>query len=56
VSSFGLHTDYHRPSDEVSKIDFPFMTRSLNSLVKPVRWLANSRFRPAWLPGQAPTR
>ena len=56
VSSFGMHTDYHRPSDEVSKIDFPFMTKSLNSLVKPVRWLANSKFRPTWLPGQAPTR
>jgi Zn-dependent M28 family amino/carboxypeptidase len=56
VSSFGMHTDYHRPSDDVSKIDFPFMTKSLNSLVKPVRWLANSKFRPAWLPGQAPTR
>jgi len=56
VSSFGLHIDYHRPSDEVSKIDFPFMTRSLNSLVKPVQWLVNSNFRPAWLPGQAPTR
>ncbi len=56
VSSFGLHTDYHRPSDDVSKIDFPFMTRSLNSLVKPVRWLVDSNFRPAWHPGQAPTR
>ena len=56
VSSFGMHTDYHRPSDDVSKIDFPFMTKSLNSLVKPVRWLANSKFRPTWLPGQAPTR
>jgi hypothetical protein len=56
VSSFGMHTDYHRPSDDASKIDFPFMTRSINSLVKPIRWLANSKFRPAWLPGQAPTR
>ena len=56
VSSFGLHTDYHRPSDEVSKIDFAFMTRSINSLVKPIQWLANSTFRPAWLPGQAPAR
>ncbi|HEY6660338.1 MAG TPA: M20/M25/M40 family metallo-hydrolase [Pyrinomonadaceae bacterium] len=56
VSSFGLHADYHRPSDEVSKIDFPFMTRSINSLVKPIRWLANSAFHPTWLPGQAPTR
>ena len=54
VSSFGLHTDYHRPSDEVSKIDFAFMTKAINSMVKAVDWLANSTFRPAWLPGQAP--
>ncbi len=56
ISSFGLHTDYHRVSDEIGKIDFPFMTRSLNSLVKPIQWFANSDFRPTWLPGQAPTR
>jgi aminopeptidase YwaD len=56
VSSFGLHTDYHRPSDEISKIDFPFMTRSITSLIKPIRWLANSTFRPTWLPGRAPGR
>jgi aminopeptidase YwaD len=56
ISSYGLHTDYHRPSDDVAKIDFPFMTRSLNSLVAPIRWLANSNFRPDWLPGKAPTR
>jgi hypothetical protein len=56
ISSYGMHTDYHRVSDEVGKIDFPFMTRSLNSLVKPIQWFANSDFRPAWLPGKAPTR
>jgi len=56
ISSYGLHTDYHRPSDDISKIDFPFMTRSINSLVAPIRWLANSNFRPSWLPGKAPTR
>ncbi|HEV8427098.1 MAG TPA: M20/M25/M40 family metallo-hydrolase [Pyrinomonadaceae bacterium] len=56
ISSFGLHTDYHRVSDEVGKIDFPFMTRSLNSLVKPIQWFANSDFRPTWLAGKAPTR
>ena len=56
ISSYGLHTDYHRPSDDLGKIDFPFMTRSLNSLVAPIRWLANSNFRPAWLPGKAPSR
>ena len=56
VSSFGLHTDYHRASDEVSKVDFPFMTRSIHSMIKPIAWLANSNFKPAWLPGMAPTR
>jgi hypothetical protein len=56
VSSFGLHSDYHRPSDDLSKIDFPFMTRSIDSLIRPIRWLANSAFKPAWLPGQAPKR
>jgi Zn-dependent M28 family amino/carboxypeptidase len=55
ISSYGLHTDYHRPSDDISKVDFPFMTRSLNSLVAPIRWLANSNFRPEWLPGKKPT-
>ncbi|HEU4933844.1 MAG TPA: M20/M25/M40 family metallo-hydrolase [Pyrinomonadaceae bacterium] len=56
ISSFGLHTDYHRVSDDVGKIDFPFMTRSLNSLVKPIQSFANSNFRPTWLPGKQPTR
>jgi len=56
VSSFNLHSDYHRPSDELSKIDFPFMTRSIKSLIFPIRWLANSTFKPAWLRGKAPTR
>jgi Peptidase family M28 len=56
VSSFGLHGDYHRASDEVSKIDFAFMTQSINSLIGPIRWLADSSFRPTWLPGKAPVR
>lgn len=56
VSSFGLHTDYHRVSDDLSKIDFAFMTRSIDSMIGPIRWLANSTFRPAWLPGQQPVR
>jgi aminopeptidase YwaD len=56
VSSFGLHTDYHRVSDDLSKVDFAFMTRSIDSMIAPVRWLANSSFRPAWLPGKQPVR
>jgi hypothetical protein len=54
VSSFGLHTDYHRASDELKTIDFGYMTRVVNSMVKPVRWLVNSNFRPVWYEGKKP--
>jgi hypothetical protein len=54
ISSFGLHTDYHRPSDEVKTIDFAHMTDSIRSMLSPVLWLANSSFRPQWLPGKRP--
>jgi aminopeptidase YwaD len=54
VSSFGLHTDYHRVSDEVKTIDFAHMTDSIRSMVEPVLWLANSKFRPAWKEGKKP--
>ncbi len=54
VSSFGLHTDYHRSSDELKTIDFGHMTRSIESMIKSIQWLANSDFRPAWNDGQKP--
>ncbi len=54
VSSFGLHTDYHRPSDDVQHIDFEHMTRAIGSMIGPVRWLVNSDFTPAWNPGKKP--
>jgi len=54
ISSFGLHPDYHAPSDEISKIDFPFLAQSISSLVGPIRWLANSTFKPSWRAGLAP--
>ena len=54
VSSFGLHEDYHQPSDEIDTIDFTHMTDAIRSMLDPVRWLANSAFTPEWLPGQRP--
>jgi Zn-dependent M28 family amino/carboxypeptidase len=54
VSSFGLHKDYHQPSDEISRIDFAHMTEAIQSMFAPVMWLTNSTFRPSWLPGQCP--
>ncbi len=48
VSSYGLHSDYHRPSDDLAHIDFAHMTEAIASMVEPVRWLVNSDFKPAW--------
>jgi hypothetical protein len=56
VSSFGLHTDYHRPSDDLSHIDFAHMTDAIRSMLQPVVWLANSNFKPEWRPGMKPVR
>ena len=54
VSSFGLHHDYHEPSDEIGTIDFTHMTHAIQSMVSPIRWLADSSFKPAWNPGANP--
>jgi hypothetical protein len=54
VSSFGLHTDYHRASDEIRTINFTHMTSAISSMVGPVRWLLNSRFVPTWNDGKKP--
>jgi Zn-dependent M28 family amino/carboxypeptidase len=54
VSSFNLHKEYHQPSDEIGLIDFAHMTEAVRSLLEPVRWLANSAFRPEWAPNGCP--
>ncbi len=54
VSSYGLHKDYHQPSDDVRSIDFAHMTDSIRSMLHPILWLANSGFTPEWRPGMRP--
>lgn len=54
VSSYGLHPDYHRPSDDVEHIDFAHMEQAIRSLIVPVKWLANSDFKPEWIDGKKP--
>ena len=48
VSSYGLHSDYHRPSDDLAHVDFAHMTEAIESMVEPVRWLVNTDFKPQW--------
>lgn len=54
VSSYGLHPDYHQPSDDLAHIDFQHMDDAIESLLSPVIWLANSDFVPRWNEGEKP--
>jgi Zn-dependent M28 family amino/carboxypeptidase len=56
VASYGLHKEYHSPADQLDLIDFAHMADAIASLVEPIRWLANSDFRPEWRPGMMPER
>jgi Zn-dependent M28 family amino/carboxypeptidase len=55
VSSFGLHADYHQPSDDIAHIDFGHMTEAIQSMLAPIRWLADSSFKPEWVQGRRPS-
>ena len=54
VSSYGLHRDYHQPSDDLAHIDFQHMEQAIASMIKPVEWLVNSDFKPEWVAGKKP--
>ncbi|MFN2599237.1 MAG: M20/M25/M40 family metallo-hydrolase [Pyrinomonadaceae bacterium] len=54
VSSFGLHPEYHQPGDDLAHLDIAHMTRAINSMVEPVRWLVDTDFKPAWVEGGKP--
>jgi hypothetical protein len=55
VSSFGLHADYHQPSDDLSRIDFDHLTAAVQSMVGSIDWLARTAWKPHWLPHGKPT-
>jgi Zn-dependent M28 family amino/carboxypeptidase len=53
LSSFNLHQDYHRPSDEAGAADIPHMTAVIRAAAAMVRQLADGP-RPEWHPGGRP--
>jgi hypothetical protein len=53
LSSFNLHGDYHRPSDEVGEVDFEHMTAVIEAATRAVRVLADGP-RPEWKPDGRP--
>jgi aminopeptidase YwaD len=54
VSSYGMHSDYHQPSDDLAHINFQHMDAAIGSLLRPVKWLVNSSFTPMWNEGGKP--
>jgi len=54
VSGWGPVPTYHQPTDTLANLDLDFMTHAIKGLVQPLRWLANSEFRPQWVDGQSP--
>jgi Peptidase family M28 len=55
VSSYdALGATYHKANDDLSHVDFAHMTDSIQSMLKPVLWLANSNFKPDWIEGKKP--
>jgi peptidase M28-like protein len=53
LSSFGMHRDYHQPSDEVSRIHWEHLTQVISAAAKTVRLLADGP-APAWKPDGRP--
>jgi hypothetical protein len=54
LSTYNLHTDYHRPSDDAERMDFDHMTAVIKAAAEAVRHLADGP-TPAWHPGGKPT-
>ena len=53
LSSFNLHGDYHRPSDDAGRVDLRHMTAVISAATAAVRELANG-LAPVWKPGGRP--
>jgi hypothetical protein len=54
VSGWALTPTYHRPTDTIANLDIPFMTRAIQSLIPPLRLIANGGETPHWKPGGRP--
>lgn len=54
LSSYGMHQDYHRPSDEVETLDLAHMEAATRSALAAVRRVTDGEFKPRWLPGGRP--
>jgi Zn-dependent M28 family amino/carboxypeptidase len=54
VSGWAMTPTYHRPTDTVANLDIDYMTRAIQSLIAPLRLIANGSEIPQWRPGGRP--
>jgi Zn-dependent M28 family amino/carboxypeptidase len=54
AAGWGTPPTYHQANDDLAHLDLAFMTTAIQSLIKPMRWLASSDFKPSWNPGGRP--
>lgn len=47
-STYNLHADYHRPSDEASTLDYGHMETATKTILEAVRLVADGSYRPRW--------
>jgi hypothetical protein len=53
LSTFNLHADYHRPSDDLRGMDLGHMAAVINAAARATRILADGP-KPEWKPGGQP--
>lgn len=48
LSGWAVVPTYHQPTDTIANLDIDYMTSAIQSLIEPVRWLADGDFTPHW--------
>jgi hypothetical protein len=56
LSSYGMHTDYHKVTDDPSTIDFAHLEACAAGAYAGCRAIADGTFRPRWREGQDPSK
>lgn len=56
VSGWAVTPTYHQPTDTLANLNIAFMTGAIQSLIEPVRWLADGDFKPEWKGAGKPTK
>ncbi len=54
LSSYDMHEDYHRVSDEADTLDYEHMQRAVRAALQATRSLTSGEVTPGWLPGMKP--